>query len=316
MRYIFLLLLLTTSYLTCFSQRTIRGTITAINNSPLPFVVVKVKGTTIGTFTDTSGAFRLTIPDSLIKKSRPVYLIVSATGFQSQLVQLADYDSVANLRLYFDASSLDEVVVTSIKPRYQEIVSFPWPPPEFSCSTVLDQNYFSNAHSLGDISGILLNALNSVGYSDRSYYYIPNGFALVTRIEQINEDGESLSGNARWSARTATMGKLSWRGYLRSLFFPTPGYFRIIVFAVTNKPFTSSGKKIGRDDASAWFHHGFNVLPEEIAMMRFRKNYACTALIYEYKKPESDEAILDIPSIITAGEHMERSKIIQALKRK
>ncbi len=110
--------------------------------------------------------------------------------------------------------------------------------------------------------------------------------------------------------------KASWTSYLKSLFFSTPGYFRIIVFTVTNKPFTSSGKKINKETAIGWLYKGLNVLPQDIGNKKFGKDYNCTALVYEYKKPESVDAFLVIPGLITAYDHLVKSRIITKLQSK
>ena len=137
----------------------------------------------------------------------------------------------------------------------------------------------------------------------------------MTRIEQIKLDGESLPPPDRWSVVTRSIEKFSLSNYIRSLFFSTPGYFRIIVFTVTNVPFTSSGKNISRTDAIGWLDSGFNVLPEEIKRMNFTTTYECTALIYEFVKPESGDAYLRNPGSLTAADHLKKSKIIDALKK-
>lgn len=46
-------------------DKTITGTVVdAATNEPLPFVTVKVKGTTLGMVTDADGRFNLSIPDN------------------------------------------------------------------------------------------------------------------------------------------------------------------------------------------------------------------------------------------------------------
>jgi hypothetical protein len=88
------------------------------------------------------------------------------------------------------------------------------------------------------------------------------------------------------------------------------------VFAVTNQAFSSSGRKIRRETAVNWLASGMNVLPEEIGMRNFTRAYNCTALIYEFRKPESSEAVLNDPSTISAADHLMKARIIDALKRK
>ncbi|MEZ0611490.1 carboxypeptidase-like regulatory domain-containing protein [Fibrella sp. WM1] len=99
-----LLLLLTGSVMA--QQRTIRGrVIDAADRTPLPGVIIALKGEAFGTTTDSKGQFRLTIP--LASKT----LLASYIGYVTQPIDVpATTDSVL-IRLVADGKSLDEVVV-------------------------------------------------------------------------------------------------------------------------------------------------------------------------------------------------------------
>jgi len=300
-----------------FGQVKVTGQIKDTGNHPIAGVSIVIKGTRIGTMTDASGFFSLKLNDSIPTVNDSMKIRIATVGYTAKEVSVSFKDpSFISVTLNESGAALNEVVVTAVGVKNPKgFVSFPWPPPNPSAQTLLDQDYFSSSHNLKDVDNTLVHALKSLGYSDLAYYYVPDGFALVTKIEQMNDKGETLSEPARWSAHVKPLTKLSWSQYLRSLFFSTPGYFRIIVFVVTDKPFTSSGKRVGRETASQWLYYGLNVLPYEIGSRKLTDDYRCTALIYEYKKPESDDAILDLPGIISGDEHLERSKIINALKR-
>ncbi len=64
---------------------------------------------------------------------------------------------------------------------------FPWPP-ESSATVVLPSAFLAKAvrRHLENVDQILASALAACGYYDRSYYAVPSGFALATRLEQIN----------------------------------------------------------------------------------------------------------------------------------
>lgn len=287
---------------------------------PLPGVVVSIKGTKIATSTNANGAFTFKLADSVFTKlPQTLVLTFNYVGFTSQelVIPKNEYWKPLEITLSENRTALDHVVVigygTTTKPK--EYVSFPWPPPEFSASSTMDTKFFSAAHYLRQIDTILINALGVIEYTDRAYYYIPNGFAMVTRIEQIHENGTSYPAPERWSVKTSTSKKLVLSSYLKSLFFPTAGYFRVIVFAITDKPFSSSGKKVKKETAINWVKEGLNRLPDDIGDKEFKKNYRCTALIYEFEKPESDDAFLLNPCPLTANEHLERAGIISALKK-
>lgn len=322
MKRLFCLFIFLTIFLNAFGQRKIQGRVLDLKDSlPVPGVIVSIKGTAITTSTNSNGAFEINIDDSLEIKTSPLILKIAFIGYTTTEIQIdnASTDSII-IKLKDNGGSLNEVVVvgygTTRKLEPTEKVSFPWPPPDFSTRTLLDRTFFESSKKLEDVDDILIKALSYLKYDERAYFYIPNGFALVTRIEQIKENGESLAPPDRWSVQTKSMTKLSWYSYIKTLFFSTPGYFRIIVFLVTNKPFNSSGKKINNTTATNWLNSGLNVLPEKIKRKKFGSDYNCTALIYEFKKPESKRAYLLTPSSITADDHLQKSKIMDALKRR
>ena len=69
---------------------------------------------------------------------------------------------------------------------------FPWPPPPPSATAEIRCEQLrlkTRLTSFGDVDRRLSEALDANGYCERRYYAVPDGFALVTRIEQINDDG-------------------------------------------------------------------------------------------------------------------------------
>ncbi|MBV8774528.1 MAG: TonB family protein [Deltaproteobacteria bacterium] len=69
---------------------------------------------------------------------------------------------------------------------------FPWPPPKASARVVLPGRLFQESNQQLPLRAIdlkLSTALESAGYLERSYFAVPDGFALVTRLEQIDIDG-------------------------------------------------------------------------------------------------------------------------------
>jgi TonB-linked SusC/RagA family outer membrane protein len=88
-----------------FAQRTVRGTVAdADTKEPLIGATVLVPGTTVGTTTDASGAFTLTVPEG-----SPA-LTISYTGYADQQVSIDGLERV-DVALA-PGSVLDEVVVT------------------------------------------------------------------------------------------------------------------------------------------------------------------------------------------------------------
>jgi hypothetical protein len=198
----------------------------------------------------------------------------------------------------------------------KEFPEFPWPPPQASASMMIPDSLIKNGESellqLGQVSDRLTNALNEAGYSEKSFYAVPDGFAIVTRMEQIEADGTpKIPG--RWDINTEPMSEFSLKQYLKALFYANPGLFRIVVLIITPHPFYQSEDTIGRDEAMKWLKGGLNRLPDSIAVQEYTKSFTTTALIYEFIKPESGDAVLSQPSKLDGREHVEKSGLIKNL---
>ena len=100
--------------------KTVSGTITEVNNVPVPGVNILVKGTSNGTTSDFDGNFTIDNVNSTD------ILVISYLGFKSQEIVVGDQLTI-NIILEEDASQLDEVVVigygTSSKKELTSAVS-------------------------------------------------------------------------------------------------------------------------------------------------------------------------------------------------
>lgn len=83
---------------------TVTGQVLDENNSPLPSVNIIIKGTTVGTTTDASGRFSITVPDE------DAVLVFSFIGYLPQEVRVGSQTSL-NIRMEPDVSTLTEIVV-------------------------------------------------------------------------------------------------------------------------------------------------------------------------------------------------------------
>ena len=85
-------------------NRTVTGTVTAKDDGlPMPGVSVKVRGTSLGTQTNTAGKFTLSVPPGAV-------LVFSFIGYET--LELAVKGDVANVVLSVSSRQLGEVVVT------------------------------------------------------------------------------------------------------------------------------------------------------------------------------------------------------------
>ena len=169
--------------------------------------------------------------------------------------------------------------------------------------------------SLGDVATELERAFSSAGYVERSYYAVPQGFALASRLEQINSDGSPAPGAIRWSANIAAPKVFSLASYLRALLGATPGDYRVVIFVVTAAPVTQTTNEPSLQQAQEWLSGGANKLPASIGNIPFTSDSACTALIYEFLQESRDSsAVLKLPSPLTGLAHLEAAGLWRALQ--
>ena len=103
---IWILLLLTFGLLANMSDRKISGTVVdSSDGSPLPGVSVLIKGTKIGTTSDSEGKFNIAV------SGESSVLVFSFVGFASKEVKIGKKDSLV-VKLQADVAMLQEVVVT------------------------------------------------------------------------------------------------------------------------------------------------------------------------------------------------------------
>lgn len=194
-----------------------------------------------------------------------------------------------------------------------ELPPFPWPPPKASAFQVLPRNLLvaeNKPARLEDVNATLLDAFQHCGYSDTSYYSVPDGFAIASRIEQINADGTPSSN--RWSLDVWYIEKVSIKTYLRALFKAPRGHYRVIVFIVTPHPFSEGNTELSASEAEKLVTKGADTLSGPIGDREYSSNYKCTALIYEFKVT-GQKATFVQPSEITSQMHLENAGLLAAL---
>jgi hypothetical protein len=197
------------------------------------------------------------------------------------------------------------------------IPSFEWPPPTPSGRADVPRNLLiasGSVQRLDDVGSRLTIALGRAGYRELSYFAVPHGFALVTRLEQIDSDGTPKNGPNRWSVQFAAPLVFSLREYLRALLTATPGYYRIVAFVVTDLPITSKATTTNFAVAKDWLWMGSNRLPASIGILKYSESYSCTVLIYEFEQRSGEESVTMLtPSPVPADEHLRRARIWESL---
>ncbi|EPR71797.1 carboxypeptidase-like regulatory domain-containing protein [Cyclobacterium qasimii] len=93
----------------------VSGTVLDQAGDPIPGVTISVAGAGIGTATDLDGKYTISVPEGST-------LVFSFIGFESQRILVGD-QSIINVTLNEDISSLDEVVVVGYSARRQSELS-------------------------------------------------------------------------------------------------------------------------------------------------------------------------------------------------
>ncbi len=193
------------------------------------------------------------------------------------------------------------------------VPQLPWPPPRASGQVVLEEGVFEFAENLGNVDDLLSNAVNEVGYPQKSYMQTPNGFAMVCQMEQTDENAIPLAGADRWDEKIALDNNFDFFSLFESLFYPAKGHFRILLFVVSDTPFTQSGPEPEPREIEDMLGAGLNVLPNAIRAQSFTGNHYVSALIYEFERLDSGTVNMMTPGK-PAKVHLEASQILEALE--
>ncbi|QMU30834.1 vWA domain-containing protein [Adhaeribacter radiodurans] len=113
--YLFALLLLITSCRSLAQNRTLTGQVTHSRyNQPLAGVNLTIKGTSLGTLTDSAGTFTIQVPASARS------LVVSQVGYITQEIRLGTQKRL-NIKLQPDTNTLQEVVEVAFDQAEQAV---------------------------------------------------------------------------------------------------------------------------------------------------------------------------------------------------
>lgn len=213
------------------------------------------------------------------------------------------------------AAAAPEPVPPPAAYRYRNPPEFPWPPPEPTSSVSLKRDLLANGNGkLGDVADHMVSALAEVGYSEKSFYAVPGGFALVTRLEQIEPDGTPLPEPGRWSQAPPPSKIFSLGAFFGSLFNAPVGNYRVIAFIVTDQPFVTDGE-VSAEEMEGFLAGGLSWLPEVIRARDFTAGHVGTALIYQFRKAGLyGDPVLNPDGAPTAQAQLDRTGIFSSLR--
>jgi TonB-linked SusC/RagA family outer membrane protein len=160
-----------------FAQnRTLTGKVTnAEDGSSIPGVAILVKGTTVGTTTDLSGKYQLTVPGSAKT------LIFQFIGMKTEEVQIGS-SNVVDVKLMPDVMDIEGVVVTAIGIK-RETKALGYSVQEVGAEEITRSTNANVVNAIGGkIAGVQVN--NASGAAGGSSYITIRGTASITGDNQ------------------------------------------------------------------------------------------------------------------------------------
>jgi hypothetical protein len=200
--------------------------------------------------------------------------------------------------------------------RREEAPSFPWPPPRASADMKIPRRWLAEGTTtpLSEVADRLERALEAAKYRSWSYSSVPHGFALITQMERIREDGTPSPEPARWSADLPSVGDLTLLEFVKALAHAPRGYYRVVVFVVTDSPWRRSGRRPTRSEARRWLTEGYESLPANIGDHTYRRGFNTTALVYEFQKDSQRRPAVYVESSpVPARDHLDKAGILEPL---
>ncbi|WP_210516128.1 carboxypeptidase-like regulatory domain-containing protein [Hymenobacter terricola] len=301
----------------------ITGQVVDKKDSAIPGATVSLAGTAGGASTDAQGGFKLLVADSLVQKlpPGPVSLNLFFVGYQPlRLVVMENRPMLVKgqtlevpmgkLTLAEDSTDLTQVVTIGYSTHISSVVpNLAWPPPQPSTRCPLPAPFLVGAKRLRDVDARLSASLQRAGYSYRAYYSIPEGFALVTQLEQTDDQATPRPEPERWSeAMPHARNLLEW---LKNALFANKGHYRVIVFTVTPTPFVTADERMPKKVATDWLKKGLSELPATIGRRRFTADCVVTVLVYEFLQEEDGKpAHLVDPSLFSGLTHLAKAGIV------
>ncbi len=191
-----------------------------------------------------------------------------------------------------------------------------WPPESPTWQFSLDRYIGSREGlSLGTAGSRLQAAFESAGYLEHSYYAVPGGFAIVTRIEQMDSAGNRLRGSERYELPGQRV-RDSLTNILYSLFVNAPpGYYRYIVVVVSVRPFATRDRLLDDDEALRRLRRGANRLSSVYRRVPFTDDYNVDALIYEFRWDGGDSPVRMLePGRVSPQDHLTRTGLARAVR--
>lgn len=216
-------------------------------------------------------------------------------------------------------SSVDPTGIESIP----EEITLQLPLPPSSARHIIGREFFPQATRLEDINTVLTPALRQAGFDqgEKLRYFVTvddigraNGYAILTFLEVIDEEGERLE----WFSGEDAGSFWDWdlKELLRRLTFSDQDYFRFFIFLVTDASRTTSARvpRFARDEIMQKYANGLDSFRDlaryvpNISSMPVTADTDCTVLVYEFVKKQATGTTEQTPPIRLEGkEHLDKT---------
>jgi hypothetical protein len=191
--------------------------------------------------------------------------------------------------------------------------SFPWPPPRYSAVGIFGQDFprellGDDSATVGTVYKKIYGALTACDPKFvTGLFGVKGGFALMAEMERVDADGQPAPG--RYHFVTGWYPPTSLSDYISRLFLEKPGYFRLIVFAVTDEANAHPG-----EENLPPIKNGVGHTLDELGTSSLPfKGRQCYALIYSFEKKPGSSTIEPASVPLSAKVHLGKVGFLAAL---
>jgi outer membrane receptor protein involved in Fe transport len=172
----------------------ISGKITGDKNESLTGASVQIKGTSFGTVTDSTGAFKLTANTKF-----PFKLVIRLIGYQPQEFEVKNGDSRVNIQLITQNLLVNEVVVSSSR-QQEKLMRSPVAIEKLDVKALKETPAASFYDAIGNLKGVQMTTagLTFKVFNTRGFN-VPNNFRFMQLVDGVDNQAATLGvplGNA------------------------------------------------------------------------------------------------------------------------
>ena len=201
-------------------------------------------------------------------------------------------------------------------PTAGSLAAFPWPPPAPSAQAQIPAAAFRTAvqpsPSLAAVGARLTTALDEAGHA-YGFYRAPNGFAVVSRLERIGDDGTRIGDDGL--PAPAAGEPFRFNATMAALAAAPAGFYRIIVFLVSDGTLVPSARPLQEAEAGALVDGGASALPDDFNDRPLTDAHFVTALIYEFRRGEAERDVATLyPGRFNGVDHLRSAGLMRVME--